>query len=214
MAKLYVVALKPGERQELERRVRAGRESARVLARARVLLKCDDGLTDEEAAEAVGVSVGTVERVRKRFCAGGLGQALPDRPQPPRPAKRKIDGEAEAKLVALACSAPPDGRESWTLELLADRMVKLKYVPGTVSGQTVRRVLKKRAEAVAERGVVHPAGAVGRVRLAHGRRAGRVPKALRPEEAGGRAGREAGATADRRSRAAAAQAGAGPAPGP
>ena len=68
MPKLYVVSLKPCERQELQRRVRAGRESARVLARARVLLKCDDGLADEEAAEAVGVSVGTVERVRKRFC--------------------------------------------------------------------------------------------------------------------------------------------------
>ena len=143
MAKKYVVKLKGRERRELERRVRAGRESARVLARARVLLKCDDGLADEEAAEAVGVSVGTVERVRKRFCAGGLRQALPDRPQPPRPTKRRIDGEAEAKLVTLACSTPPDGRESWTLELLADAMVRLRYVNGTVSGQTVRRVLKK-----------------------------------------------------------------------
>lgn len=143
MAKKYVVKLKGPERQELERRVRAGRESARVLARARVLLKCDDGLADEEVVEAVGVSVGTVERVRKRFCAGGLGQALPDRPQPPRPAKRKIDGAAEARLVALACSTPPDGRESWTLELLADAMVRLRYVDGAVSGQTVRRALKK-----------------------------------------------------------------------
>ena len=143
MAKKYVVKLKGRERQELERRVRAGRESARVLARARVLLKCDDGLADEEAAEAVGVSVGTVERVRKRFCAGGLRQALPDRPQPPRPTKRRIDGEAEAKLVTLACSTPPDGRESWTLQLLADSMVKLKYVAGSVSDETVRWVLKK-----------------------------------------------------------------------
>ena len=144
MAKLHVVELKPGERQELERRVRAGRASARVLARARVLLKCDDGLTDEEAAEAVGVSVRTAERVRKRFCAGGgLEAALTDRPQPPRPHKRKIDGEAEARLVTLACSAPPDGRERWTLQLLADRMVRLEFVGGPVSGQTVRRVLKK-----------------------------------------------------------------------
>jgi len=143
MAKKYFVKLKGRERQELERRVRAGRESARVLARARVLLKCDDGLADEEVVEAVGVSVRTVERVRERFCAGGLGQALPDRPQPPRPAKRRIDGEAEAKLVTLACSTPPEGRESWTLELLADAMVRLRYVDGAVSGQTVRRVLKK-----------------------------------------------------------------------
>ena len=143
MAKRYVVALEPRERQELERRLRAGRASARVLARARVLLKCDDGLTDEEVVEAVGVSVGTVERVRKRFCQGGVDAALPDRPPPPRPHKRRIDGEAEARLVTLACSTPPDGRERWTLELLADRMVRLKFVDGPLSGQTVRRVLKK-----------------------------------------------------------------------
>jgi transposase len=141
--KKYVVRLTGGDRQELERRVRSGRESARVLARARVLLKCDDGLSDEEVADAVGVSVGTVERARKRYCAGGLDAALPDRPQPPRPAKRRVDGAAEARLVALACSTPPDGRERWTLELLADRMVRLRYVDGPVSGQTVRRVLKK-----------------------------------------------------------------------
>lgn len=143
MAKAYVVRLTGDDRQELERRVRSGRESARVLARARVLLKCDDGLTDEEVVDAVGVSVGTCERVRKRFCAGGLAAALPDRPQPPRPHKRRIDGAAEARLVTLACSTPPDGRERWTLELLADRMVRLRYVEGGVSGQTVRRVLKK-----------------------------------------------------------------------
>jgi transposase len=143
MAKLYVVELKPRVRQELERRVRAGRESARVLARVRVLLKCDDGLGDEEVVEEVGVSLGTVERVRKRFCQGGLDAALFDRPQPPRPAKRRIDGEAEARLVTLACSAPPDGRGRWTLDLLADAMVRLRYVDGPVSGQTVRRVLKK-----------------------------------------------------------------------
>lgn len=143
MSKRYVVALKPRERQELGHKLRAGRESARVLARARVLLKCDDGLTDAAVVEAVGVSVGTVERVRKRFCGGGLDAALSDRPQPPRPHRRKIDGEAEARLVTLACSTPPDGREAWTLELLADHMVRLRYVEGPVSGQTVRRVLKK-----------------------------------------------------------------------
>jgi transposase len=144
MAKKYVVKLKARERQELEHRLRAGRESARVLARARVLLECDDGCIDEEVVEAAGVSVGTVERVRKRFCTGGgVDVALADRPQPPRPHKRKIDGAAEARLVTLACSAPPDGRERWTLDLLADRMVRLRFVGGPVSGQTVRRVLKK-----------------------------------------------------------------------
>jgi transposase len=113
------------------------------LTRARVLLKADEGKTDEQIADAVDTSLGTAERVRKRFCTGGLDAALSDRPQPPRPQKRKIDGEAEARLVTLACSTPPDGRERWTLELLADRMVRLRYVDGAVSGQTVRRVLKK-----------------------------------------------------------------------
>jgi transposase len=143
MAKKYVVKLKGRERLELQRKLRGGRESARTLARARVLLKCDEGCTDEEVVEAVGVSLGTVERSRKRFCAGGLDAVLTDRPQPPRPHKRKIDGAAEARLVTLACSTPPDGRESWTLQLLADSMVKLKYVNGAVSDETVRRCLKK-----------------------------------------------------------------------
>jgi hypothetical protein len=143
MAKLYVVNLKGHERQELEHRVRSGRESARVLARARVLLKCDDGLGDADVVDEVGVSVGTVERVRKRYWAGGLGAALPDRPQPPRPAKRRIDGAAEARLVTLACSTPPDGRGAWTMQLLADSMVRLRYVDRAVSDETVRRVLKK-----------------------------------------------------------------------
>jgi transposase len=143
MVKKYVVRLKGRERLELERKLRTGRESARTLARARVLLKCDEGCTDEEVVEAVGVSLGTVERSRKRFCAGGLEAALTDRPQPPRPHKRKIDGAAEARLVALACSTPPGGREGWTLQLLADSMVELKYVEGAVSDETVRRVLKK-----------------------------------------------------------------------
>lgn len=143
MAKTYAVVLEAGERVALERKLRSGRESARLLLRARVLLGCDQGLTDEEVVEGVGVSVGTVERVRKRFCSGGLAAALADRPQPPRPHKRKIDGEAEAKLVTLACSAPPDGRERWTMELLADSMVRLGHVGEPVSGETVRRTLKK-----------------------------------------------------------------------
>jgi len=143
MAKEHVVRLRGRERVELERMVRGGRESARKLARARVLLKCDEGCSDEETAEAVGVSVRSVERLRRRLCAEGLGPALDGHPQPPRPQKRKIDGEAEARLVTLACSTPPDGREGWTMQLLADSMVRLKYVDGAVSDETVRRVLKK-----------------------------------------------------------------------
>jgi len=143
MPRKYVVKLKREDRQQLERAIRSGRDSARRLARARVLLKADEGLADVPIAEAVGVSVRSVERLRKRFCDQGLEAALSDRPQPPRPQKRKIDGQAEARLVTLACSTPPDGREKWTMQLLADRMVQLKFVDDAVSDETVRRVLKK-----------------------------------------------------------------------
>jgi transposase len=122
--------------------VNCGRESARKIARARILLKADDGEADEEIAQALGVGPATVGRVRGRFAEGGAEAALARKPQPPRPAKRKLDGEAEAKLVMLACSRAPDGHGHWTLDLLADRMVKLNYVPA-VSRDTVARALKK-----------------------------------------------------------------------
>ena len=138
----YVVELTDEQRQGLERVVNRGRESARKITRARILLKADEGEPDEEIAQALGVELATVGRVRKRFAEGGPDVAVERRPQPPRPAKRKLDGEAEAKLVMLACSKSPDGHEHWTLDLLADRMVKLNYVPA-VSRDTVGRALKK-----------------------------------------------------------------------
>jgi hypothetical protein len=114
MAKKYVVKLKGRDRLELQRKLRRGRESARVLARARVLLKCDEGCTDEEVVEAVGVSLGTVERSRKRFCAGGgLDAALSDRPQPPRPEGRlarmaghSISGGSSPTRWTTGCCRP------------------------------------------------------------------------------------------------------------
>jgi transposase len=112
------------------------------VAHARVLLRADDGDTDAEVAEAAGVSVRTVERVRRLFGEGGLPAALDRKPQPPRPGKKALDGAGEARLIALACSKPPDGRPEWTLRLLADRVVELKYAEA-VSYETVRRVLKK-----------------------------------------------------------------------
>jgi transposase len=140
--KKYQVKLTDEQRLELQRLVGSGRESARKITRARVLLKADAGQTDQEIAEALDVSVRTAERVRKRFDGGG-SQAATDRlPQPPRPDKRKLDGESEARLVMLACSSPPEGHGRWTLDLLADRMVKLNYVPA-VSRDTVARTLKK-----------------------------------------------------------------------
>lgn len=145
MKKKYVVELSKAERVELKQLVGSGRESARKLTRARVLLKADanaQGWSDARIVAALGVARATVERVRKRFAQGGREYAVERRPQPERPEKRVLDGQAEARLTALACSTPPDGRESWSLELLADRMVRLRFVD-SVSADTVSRVLKK-----------------------------------------------------------------------
>ena len=142
MPKKHAVVLTDEQRDELDRLVNTGRESARKITRARVLLMAADGRTDEAIVAALGVSVGTTERVRRRFATGGLDAAVERRPQPPRPAKRVLDGDAEARLTKLACSTPPDGHDHWTLDLLADRMVRLNHV-AAVSRSTVRRHLKK-----------------------------------------------------------------------
>lgn len=142
--KKHVISLTALQRAELCLMARSGRASARQVLRAKILLKADAGGeagADQEIAEALGVGVATVERVRARFVKEGSG-ALDRRPQPPRPDKRRLDGKAEAQLVMLACSQPPDGRDHWTLDLLADRMVRLCHV-GKLSGDTVGRTLKK-----------------------------------------------------------------------
>ena len=141
-SKKHSVALTDEQRQVLERLVGTGRESARKITRARILLKAGAGETDEAIAAALGVGVRTAERVRQRFAGGGLDEAVERRPQPARPAKRVLDGDAEAKLITLACSKPPAGHDHWTLDLLADRLVRLNVV-GAVSRDTVGRCLKK-----------------------------------------------------------------------
>ena len=148
MVKKYHVTLTPEERAELGAMVAAGKAAARKLAHARVLLKVDEaeggpGWDDAAAAEAVEVGAATVARVRQRFVEEGLEAALSPRPTS-RVYARKLDGENEARLVTLACSAPPDGRNRWTLALLADRLVALGHVEdGRLSYETVRRCLKK-----------------------------------------------------------------------
>ena len=145
MKKKYVVKLRTKDRRWLEGLVRRGRESASMIARARILLKADvkrAGWSDARIAEALEVGTATVERVRKRCVTEGVRAAVARRPSPPRPDKRRLDGAGEAKLIALACSKAPEGHDRWTLDLLTDRMVKLNYV-ATVSRSTVRRVLKK-----------------------------------------------------------------------
>ena len=145
-AKRYKVTLEPNERRDLEKLISRGKGAARRLAHARILLHADQGeggpgKIDAEIAEAVGVSVATIERVRQRFVEEGLESALSPRP-PQRLYPRKLDGEAEARLIALACGPPPEGRARWTLRMLADRMVVLGHIDA-VSYETVRTTLKQ-----------------------------------------------------------------------
>jgi len=146
MPKKYVVRLSGVEREELEALVRRGRAHARRLLYARLLLKSDaseagPAWTDERIADALETSADTVARERRRFCEEGLEVALMPR-KPGRPRRRALEGRAEAHLVALSRSEPPEGRAEWTLRLLADRMVELGHAE-SVSHETVRRTLKK-----------------------------------------------------------------------
>jgi transposase len=140
------VTLTAEERAELEAMIGKGKAGARTLAHARVLLQSDeaDGAparTDQEVASALDLSARTVERVRQRFVEEGVESAL--RPKPTkRIYARALDGAREARLIALACSSPPDGKKRWTLRLLAERVVELGYAE-SVSHETVRRTLKK-----------------------------------------------------------------------
>jgi hypothetical protein len=198
MAKRYRVTLTSEERDALDRMISRGKADARKLAHARVLLQADaseagPGWADAAIVGALRVSVRRVERVRQRFVEQGLEAALLPKPSS-RVYARKLDGAQEAKLIALACSDPPDGKARWTLRLLAEQMVALEIV-SDLSHETVRQVLgEKRAQAASAPDVVHPAQALGRVGLPHGRRAGRVLPAHRSAAAGGLLGRMQQAT--------------------
>jgi transposase len=138
--KVYVVDLSEEERAPLLELTRHGTTRARRLRRAQILLAADEGATDATIAATLHVARATVERTRQRFVAGGIAGALDERPRPG--ARAKLDGKAEAYLVALACSDPPDGRARWTMQLLADRLVQLEQI-ASISDETVRRALKK-----------------------------------------------------------------------
>ena len=145
--KRYVVTLTAQERQSLHELIAAGKGAAQKLAHARILLKADaasggPAWTDAAIAEGVEVSIATVERVRQRFVEQGLEAALVRKAQARPSRERALDGRAEARLIALACSKPPDGRKAWTMRLLADKLVELEVVE-SISDETVRRALKK-----------------------------------------------------------------------
>jgi hypothetical protein len=136
----YEVRLSDEERVELSKMVSRGNGSARAIRRANILLKSDAGWSDEAIGQALNVSRQTIHDVRQQCVTEGVVQTLTRKPGP-RPQPR-LDGVAEAHLIALTCGEPPEGRARWTLRLLAGRMVELGYVD-EVSHETVRQVLKK-----------------------------------------------------------------------
>lgn len=138
--KQHVIKLSEKERIELEVIVRSGRQKARTIRRAQTLLWSDAGKADTEIAELHGVTALTVAKTRQRWVEE---KALKDHPRCGR--HKKLDGKQEAFLVALTRSDAPEGREGWTMQLLADRLVELQVIDAPISDETVRRTLKKMA---------------------------------------------------------------------
>ena len=136
----YGVRLTAEQRDQLEHLVRAGKSTARVVTRARILIKTDQGWPAPQVAQALDVVDGTVYRIKRSFAEDGMDGALKDRPQAHR--RRKLDDRGEAHLIALACSPAPEGHDHWTLRLLAGKVVELGLAP-SLSHETVRLHLKK-----------------------------------------------------------------------
>jgi transposase len=144
--KKYIVRLTPDEQTQLSQMIRSGKAAARTLLPARILLKANTDPaapagSDEAISQMLEVHATTVARVRQRFVEEGLEAALRPRPTK-RQYVRKLDGAAEAHLLALACGPAPAGQVPWTLRLLADKLVELQHVP-SISHETIRRTLKK-----------------------------------------------------------------------
>jgi len=150
--KRYVVKLSAEERQALQSTVDKGTVAAQKRRHATILLAVDEGehgpaLSDAEAAEELDITKRTVERVRERCVSDGLELALQRRPRS-RERTPRLDGDAEAHLLQIACSEAPEGRARWTLRLLSERLVELQIVD-SVTHETVRQVLKKNNQTLA-----------------------------------------------------------------
>lgn len=139
-AKKYIVDLHADERATLVELTSKGQVSARKMKRAQILLKADEGWKDKDIVGALNTSRPTVERIRKRFVEGGLEKALNEDPRPGQ--KCKLDEQAEAHLIAIACSDAPGGRDHWPLRLLADKLVALGLVE-SISHEAVRQRFEK-----------------------------------------------------------------------
>lgn len=147
MAPRYKVTLVESERSELEALTRKGKTGAKKFINARVLLLCDAGpfgpaWTVAKVAEALGVTSRTIEHIKKRFVEEGFEAALERKKREIPPRAIVFDGEFEARLTALACSEAPEGHARWTVRLLADKAVELKFA-SSVSHMTAQRILKK-----------------------------------------------------------------------
>jgi transposase len=145
--KRYIVELTTQERNELAQLVSKGKAAARKITHARVLLEADEskngpGWTDNQISEALGIHLNTIHGIRRRFVEDGLEAALVRKKQDRPSRKRIVDGEVEARIIALRCGQPPQGKGRWNLRLLADKLVELEIVP-SISHETVRQALKK-----------------------------------------------------------------------
>ena len=181
-AKKYRIELTTEEQQELKALVSKGRAAAYKQTHARILLLSDEarkdgGLTDEEVARSLEIASATVERIRRRCVEEGIEAAL-GRKEQQRRRPKKLDGAAEAHLIALACGEAPEGRARWTLRLLADRLVECEDSGEHPPRDGAQDAEKKRTQALAERVLVHPAGRQFGLCVCHGRRAGGLSPSL------------------------------------
>jgi transposase len=178
MNKKYRVTLTDEERQRLLALVSNGRTAARRITRAWILLKADvvEGWSDERIQQTFQVGLVTIYRVRQTCVEEGVEAVLTRKPKT-RHRHRRLDGDQEARLIALACSKPPAGRRRWTVRLLSSKFVELGHAD-RVCAETVRQTLKKLVATSPGQDVVHPAQGQCRVRLAHGSGIGGLQAAL------------------------------------
>ncbi len=138
--KSHCVKLKKHARQYLQKIVESGEDKTRKITRCRILLLVDKGKKDQEISDALNVCLATIFNIRRRYCKGGLECAINEEARSGQPPK--FQGKSMAKITALACSKPPEGRAKWSLRLLADRVIELDIVE-TISHVSVRNILKK-----------------------------------------------------------------------
>lgn len=191
----YKVTLSEQERVELQDIASKGTHAATKVINALILLTCEqsEGRCERprslDIATMLGVSARKIDRVKKRFVQEGLEPAL-NRQASRREYALKVDGRLEAQLVAMSCSAPPEGHARWSLRLLADRLVELEYID-SVSHETVRRALKKRTQALEKSRLGTRAPGQRRIRGRHGKSAGHLQPTLRCHAPSGVHGRDA-----------------------